>query len=83
MPNLQSEALILASGPLNLAADQIISDILKDFIHEIIEIQRIDISKRTIIALRIKCDPAHAKAIMDDLERMGAANNLDVAMELI
>jgi hypothetical protein len=77
---LASKALILATGPDNPAADQIVSAALRDFVCEEIELQRIDLGGRTILALLIAHDPAHGEAIRSDLEQVGAKNSLDIAM---
>jgi hypothetical protein len=81
--NLTSKALILASGPDNPAAAEVVSKALRDFVCEKIELQRIDLGGRTILALLIAHDRAHGEAIRLDLEEVGAANNLDIAMLII
>lgn len=81
--NLTSKALILASGPDNPAAAEVVSKALRDFVCELIELQRIDLGGRTILALLIAHDRAHGEAIRLDLEEVGAANNLDIAMLII
>ena len=78
--NLTSKALILASGPDNPAADEVVSAALRDFVYVQIELQRIDLGGRTILALLIAHDRAHGEAIRLDLERVGTENNLDIAM---
>lgn len=75
--------MILASGPSTPNADQHIFGYLSDYVHEILELQRIDLAGRTIIAIHIAFDPAHYSAISADLESRGRMNNLDVAMELL
>lgn len=81
--NLTAKALILASGPDNPAAAEVVSEALRDFVYEQIELQRIDLGGRTILALLIAHDRAHGEAIRSDLERVGAENNLDIAMLVI
>lgn len=78
--NLTAKALILASGPDNPAADEVVTAALRDFVYEQIELQRIDLGGRTILALLIAHDRAHGEAIRLDLERVGTENNLDIAM---
>jgi hypothetical protein len=78
--NLTARALILASGPDNPAAAEIVSAALQDFVCEEIELQRIDLGGRTILALLIAHDPAHGEAIRLDLEQVGPEKNLDIAM---
>jgi hypothetical protein len=78
--NLTAKALILASGPDNPAADEVVTAALRDFVYEQIELQRIDLGGRTILALLIAHDRAHGEAIRLDVERVGAENNLDIAM---
>jgi hypothetical protein len=80
---LTARALILASGPTSPNASQIIDKALQDFIHEKGESQRIDLGGRTILAIEIKLDPAHAIAIGDELEVMGKRAGLDIAMEIL
>lgn len=75
-------ALVLASGHELPGANQILEEALKPFIHQILEIQRIDLGGRTIIAMLVKIDPAHFDAISIDLETAGAKVGLDVAMEI-
>lgn len=81
--NLKGRALILGSGPLNHAAESIARAGLQPFVHEVLEIQRIDLGGRTIIALLIALDAAHLEAIATELERGGAQENLDLAIELL
>ncbi len=80
---MMQQALILASGATNPAADTLLASGLKPFIHKIIDLQRIDLGHRTIIGLLIECDPAHFSAIESDLVALGDANSLDIAMELL
>ena len=82
-PLLTARALILTSGPTSPNAHQVIEKALQDFIHEKGESQRIDLGGRTILAMEIKLDPAHAIAIADELEVMGKRANLDIAMEIL
>lgn len=82
-PLLTARALILASGPTSPNASQVIDKALQDFIHEKGESQRIDLGGRTILAIEIKLDPAHAIAIGDELEVMGKRAGLDIAMEIL
>ena len=78
--HLTAKALVLASGPDNPVAAEVVSKTLSQFVYELIELQRIDLGGRTIIALLIAHDPAHTEAIRSDLERMGPGTNLDIAM---
>lgn len=80
---LSAKALILASGPTSPNAREVIDEALKDFVHEKGELQRIDLAGRTIVALEIKLDPAHALAISDELEILGKRASLDIAMEIL
>ncbi|MBU3715725.1 MAG: hypothetical protein FGM63_01605 [Candidatus Nanopelagicaceae bacterium] len=78
--NLTARALILASGPENPAADEIVKKALSEFVYELLELQRIDLGGRTILALLIAHDRAHSEAIRLDLEKKGPDKNLDIAM---
>lgn len=80
--NLKGEALILASGPTNPDADALIKEALQPFVHEILDMQRIDLAGRTIVAILIALDPAHEQAITAELESAGLRANLDIAVEL-
>ena len=82
-PKLTGRALILASGPTSPDASDVIDKALKDFIHQKGELQRIDLGGRTIVALEINIDPAHARAISEELETIGKRANLDIAMEIL
>lgn len=82
-PKLTGRALILASGPTSPNATEIIDNALKDFIFEKGELQRIDLGGRTIVALEVKIDPAHALAISNELETIGKRADLDIAMEIL
>jgi hypothetical protein len=75
--------LILASGPTTPDAIDVIDRALRDFVHEKGETQRIDLGGRTIVALEVSIDPAHANAISEELEVIGKRANLDIAMELL
>lgn len=79
---LPAEALILGSGPINPAADHIIQEALKPFVHQILEVQRIDLAGRTIVAMLISLDPAHLRAIANELDEAGLRANLDIAIEI-
>lgn len=81
--NLKGRALILGSGPLNPAAETIVRSGLQPFVHEVLEVQRIDLGGRTIIALLVALDAAHFEAIAAELEVHGGRNNLDLAIELL
>jgi hypothetical protein len=78
--HLTARALVLASGPDNPAAAEVVNKTLSQFVYELIELQRIDLGGRTIIALLIAHDPAHFEAIRLDLEKMGPETNLDIAI---
>lgn len=80
---LTAKALILASGPTSPSAGDVINNALRDFVHEKGELQRIDLGGRTIVALEIKLDPAHADAISEELETLGRRASLDIAMEIL
>lgn len=80
---LTGRALILASGPTTPDAIDVIDRALRDFVHEKSETQRIDLGGRTIVALEVSIDPAHANAISEELEVIGKRANLDIAMELL
>lgn len=80
--HLRAEALILGSGPLNPEAETVIRAALAPFVHEIKQIQRIDLAGRTIIAVLIALDSVHLAAIAADLEKTGLAAGLDIAIEL-
>lgn len=80
---LSAKALILASGPTSPNAREVIDEALKDFVHEKGELQRIDLAGRTIVALEINLDPAHALAISEELETLGKRASLDIAMEIL
>ena len=80
--NLKDRALVLGSGPINPAAESVIRAGLEPFVHEVLEVQRIDLAGRTIIALLISLDAAHLQVIASELESHGARNNLDLAIEL-
>lgn len=79
-PNLTAQALILGSGPSNPGAHEAIAALLKDFVYEEIDSQRIDLGGRTIIGVLIAHDPAHEGAIRDEIEQGGINANLDLAM---
>lgn len=79
---MKRQALILASGPLNPSGDTLIFQALNPFVHEVVEKQRIDIAGHSIIALLINCDPAHAPAILKDLQDAMRPLNFDIAIEL-
>lgn len=81
--NLSGRALIVGSGLTSPAAAAVISEILAPFQHRVLEMQRIDLGGRTIIALEVALDPAHAPAISSDLNTQGAKAGLDIAMELL
>ena len=80
---LQGEALILGSGAANPKAEEILRRALEPFVHQVKEVQRIDLGGRTIIALLIALDPNHFLAIESDLVASGEAAGLDVALELL
>ena len=80
---LVGRALILASGSSTPDADTFIKNCLSDFVHEVLEVQRIDLAGHTIVALHIAIDPAHFEAISNELESSGKEKALDIAMELI
>ena len=81
--NLAARALIVASGNTNPGAESAIREILAPFQHQVIEVQRIDLGGRTIIAVEIALDPAHAEAITGDLGSLGGTYGLDIAMEIL
>lgn len=76
-------ALVIGSGSTNPEAESLILEILAPFQYQLLEVQRIDLGGRTIIALLIAIDSAHAVAIADDLSLLGAKVGLDIAMELL
>ncbi len=80
---MKRQALILASGRLNPEADMLIKKVLKPFVHEVLEQQRIDIAGHTIIATLIILDPAHADSILADLRAYGDSTELDFALEIL
>lgn len=80
---LPGKALILASGPSNPKADEIVREGLSGYRYEELELQRIDLGGRTILALLITLDPAHFDHIENDLVQRCSKNELDVAMELL
>jgi hypothetical protein len=48
----------------------------------VVEKQRIDIAGHSIIAVLINCDPAHAPAILKDLQDAMRPLDFDIAIEL-
>lgn len=80
---LAGKALILVSGPSNPKAGEIVRSALNDYRHEEIEVQRIDLGGRTILAALIALDPAHIDHIERDLISACSENELDVALELL
>lgn len=81
--NFAARALIIGSGITNQGAEGAIAEILAPFQHQVTEVQRIDLGGRTIIAVEIALDPAHAEAIATDLGSLGGKYGLDIAMELL
>lgn len=81
--NFAARALIIGSGSTNPGAERAIAEILAPFQHRVTEVQRIDLGGRTIIAVEIALDPAHAGAIATDLSNLGGNYGLDLAMELL
>lgn len=67
----------------NTSAVQAAEQILKTYNLKIIDQQHIALAGRVIIAFYISFDPAHAKAITDELTLEMAKNQLDVALELL
>ena len=82
-PSLSGKALILASGPSKPNADEILRAGLSEYRHEELEMQRIDLGGRTILALLIALDPAHFDYIEKELIDSCSKQDLDVAMELL
>ena len=82
-PELSGKALILASGPSNPNAGEIVRAGLSDYRHKELEMQRIDLGGRTILALLIALDPAHFDHIEKELIDSCSKRDLDVAMELL
>jgi predicted amino acid-binding ACT domain protein len=80
---VKHQALILASGAINPGADTLIFGALQPFVHEVIQTQRIDIAGHTIVAVLISCDPAHIKAIQNELLETLKTSGLDIAIELV
>lgn len=77
---LSARALVLGSGPNNPNAGETIGRALDGFLYEVLDTQRIDLGGRTIIAVLIAHDPAHAEAIREQVEGTSSADELDIAM---
>lgn len=80
---LTGKALILASGPYSPGADQIVRAALQDYTYQELELQRIDLGGRTILAMLIALDPVHVIYIEEELIAKGSETGLDIAMELL
>ena len=79
-PKLAAKSLILASGPENPGAAEVIRSVLRQFVFEELELQRIDLGGRTIVAILIAHDRAHTTAINRDLDGLLKSERLDVAL---
>lgn len=77
---LSARALVLGSGPNNPNAGETIAKALDGFLYEVMDTQRIDLGGRTIIAVLIAHDPAHAESICEQVEGASSADGLDLAM---
>ena len=77
---LSARALVLGSGPNNPNAGETIAKALDGFLYEVMDTQRIDLGGRTIIAVLIAHDPAHAESIGEQVKGASSADGLDLAM---
>ncbi len=83
MPALENEfnALILLSSDDEPGAEDSLRAILEPFTLKIVDVQKIALRGRLILALLITCDPAHVRAIETDLAEFGARTGFDVAID--
>ncbi len=83
MPALQNEfsALILLSSNDEAGVEDSLRAVLEPFSLSILEVQKIALRGRLILALLIACDPAHVRAIEDDLAAFGESTGFDVAID--
>jgi hypothetical protein len=79
---LKGSALILGSSTLNPRAAEIIQGALSPFMHHLVEMQRIDLGGRTIVALLVNIDPAHVNAIEAELQALAESSGIDIAIEM-
>ena len=83
MPPAQNRisGLILLSSVDKAGVEESLLAVLAPFSLHIIETQRIALRGRLIIGMLISFDPAHARAIAEDINEFGSASGIDIALD--
>ena len=78
-----NSAIILISGAGDASVADSAQQILESYSLKILDKQHIAMAGRVIIAFHINFDPAHAKAIDEELSSEMTKHNMDVALEIL
>ncbi len=83
MPPAQNRisGLILLSTIDKPGVEESLLAVLAPFSLRIMETQRIALRGRLIIGILISFDPAHARAIAEDINEFGSTSGIDIALD--